>query len=78
MPTDRPPPSDPAEDVLGVQQTTCCVVGGGAGGLVLALLLARRGVPVTLLEGVNVGGILLGYLAVLVWGGARPSSRSVA
>jgi 2-polyprenyl-6-methoxyphenol hydroxylase-like FAD-dependent oxidoreductase len=32
------------------QQTSCCVVGGGPGGLTLALLLARRGVSVTLLE----------------------------
>src|SRR2546430_1230103 len=31
-------------------QTACCVVGGGPGGMMLALLLARRGVPVTLLE----------------------------
>src|SRR5438132_5418115 len=30
--------------------TACCVVGGGPGGLMLGLLLARRGVPVTLLE----------------------------
>src|SRR5438876_958376 len=38
------------EHVLDVQQTTCCVVGGGPGGVMLSLLLARRGVPVTLLE----------------------------
>src|SRR6266404_6221175 len=39
-----------ADQVLDVQQTTCCVVGGGPAGMMLALLLARRGVPVTLLE----------------------------
>lgn len=33
-----------------VQQTTCCVVGGGPAGMVLTLLLARQGIPVTLLE----------------------------
>ena len=34
-----------------VQQTTCCIVGGGPSGAVLALLLARQGIAVTLLEG---------------------------
>ena len=38
------------DDVIDVHQTACCVVGGGPGGMMLALLLARRGVPVTLLE----------------------------
>ncbi len=33
-----------------VEQTTCCIVGGGPAGAVLALLLARKGVPVVLLE----------------------------
>src|SRR6202158_660306 len=31
-------------------ETSCCIVGGGPGGMMLALLLARQGVPVTLLE----------------------------
>jgi 2-polyprenyl-6-methoxyphenol hydroxylase-like FAD-dependent oxidoreductase len=43
--------ADTTEGVLDVHRTTCCVVGGGPGGAVLALLLARRGIPVTLLEG---------------------------
>src|ERR1044071_604908 len=33
-----------------VEQTSCCVVGAGPAGAILALLLARRGVAVTLLE----------------------------
>src|SRR3712207_622841 len=33
-----------------VEETACCVVGGGPAGVVLALLLARKGVPVVLLE----------------------------
>jgi 2-polyprenyl-6-methoxyphenol hydroxylase-like FAD-dependent oxidoreductase len=32
------------------EQTTCCIVGGGPAGAVLALLLARQGIPTTLLE----------------------------
>ncbi len=33
-----------------VEQTTCCIVGAGPAGAVLALLLARQGIPVVLLE----------------------------
>jgi len=33
-----------------MERTTCCVVGGGPAGMVLALLLARAGVDVTVLE----------------------------
>ena len=33
-----------------VKTTTCCIVGGGPTGAVLALLLARQGIPVMLLE----------------------------
>ncbi len=40
----------PGEKVADVAQTHCCVVGGGPAGMVLSLLLARKGVPVTLLE----------------------------
>ncbi|MEE1753125.1 FAD-dependent oxidoreductase [Streptomyces sp. SP18CS02] len=32
------------------ERTTCCVVGGGPAGMILALLLARAGVEVTVLE----------------------------
>jgi deazaflavin-dependent oxidoreductase (nitroreductase family) len=33
-----------------MERTTCCVIGGGPAGLMLGLILARRGVEVTVLE----------------------------
>ena len=33
-----------------VEETTCCVVGGGPAGMMLGFLLARAGVPVTVIE----------------------------
>src|SRR2546428_13127716 len=32
------------------QQTTCCVVGSGPAGAILSFMLARKGIPVILLE----------------------------
>jgi 2-polyprenyl-6-methoxyphenol hydroxylase-like FAD-dependent oxidoreductase len=39
-----------AEIVKKYEETTCCIVGGGPAGAMLALLLARKGVEVVLLE----------------------------
>lgn len=38
------------KDILDVVETTCCIVGSGPAGSILALLLARKGIPVILLE----------------------------
>jgi 2-polyprenyl-6-methoxyphenol hydroxylase-like FAD-dependent oxidoreductase len=46
-PTTRPDAETPAPEILDAQ---CCIVGGGPAGVVLALLLARKGVRVVLLE----------------------------
>jgi len=43
-------PTATVHEILDVQQTTCCIVGGGPAGAVLALILARQGIPVMLLE----------------------------
>src|SRR3954451_21465914 len=40
----------PVRAIRDVEETTGCIVGGGPAGAVLALLLARQGIPVTLLE----------------------------
>jgi len=50
MQTERSVAKHDEAEIRDVRRTTCCVVGGGPGGAVLSLLLARRGVDVTLLE----------------------------
>src|SRR5436309_15491787 len=37
-------------EVKSVEHTSCCIVGSGPAGALLALLLARQGIPVMLLE----------------------------
>src|SRR6202011_2553997 len=48
--TQRDEAHDGAHQVLDRIETACCIVGAGPGGAVLALLLARQGISVTLLE----------------------------
>jgi 2-polyprenyl-6-methoxyphenol hydroxylase-like FAD-dependent oxidoreductase len=43
-------PTGAVHEIRDVRETTCCIVGAGPAGALLALLLARRGIPVTLLE----------------------------
>jgi 2-polyprenyl-6-methoxyphenol hydroxylase-like FAD-dependent oxidoreductase len=43
-------PITAAPEILDTQQTDCCIFGGGPAGAVLALLLARQGIKVILLE----------------------------
>jgi 2-polyprenyl-6-methoxyphenol hydroxylase-like FAD-dependent oxidoreductase len=48
-----PASSDPSPEpgaILDTRETSCCIVGAGPAGAMLALLLARKGVPVLLLE----------------------------
>ncbi|HVB61888.1 MAG TPA: FAD-dependent oxidoreductase [Ktedonobacteraceae bacterium] len=42
--------ASPVDSVIETEQTTCCIVGSGPAGAMLALLLARKGIPVVLLE----------------------------
>src|SRR5437773_2345819 len=42
--------SQQTHEVKSTQQTTCCIVGGGPAGAVLSFMLARKNIPVMLLE----------------------------
>lgn len=46
----QPTLDEHVKEVKNVISTTCCIVGAGPAGAILALLLARQGVPVVLLE----------------------------
>jgi len=48
--SNAPRDQNPDGEFQGKETTSCCVVGAGPAGAVLSLLLARRGIPVTLLE----------------------------
>jgi 2-polyprenyl-6-methoxyphenol hydroxylase-like FAD-dependent oxidoreductase len=53
VPTMEAEPDNPASSLpegIQTETTRCCVVGAGPAGVILALLLARQGIPVTLLE----------------------------
>ena len=48
--TDQPAPPVEVDRAAPVERADCCIAGGGPAGAVLALMLARQGIAVTLLE----------------------------